>query len=99
MLLPVWLATWELECCHPDVTVGDVWTTTLVSSLPRLLPTTGDKPGWASTAAGEISFVGRIMRPATHKEELALVSLGEIQIGVRGLTDAAVITGAYDAPF
>ena len=25
MIVPIWAAAWEIECCHPDATVGERW--------------------------------------------------------------------------
>lgn len=34
MILPIWVASWEIECCQPDATVGEPWAAPFVLLMP-----------------------------------------------------------------
>ena len=52
MLLPVWVADWEFECCHPDAVVGEEWEACL--TLQR-----GRDPWWVEQYGGSLTAEGR----------------------------------------
>lgn len=62
MKLPIWIASWEIECCQPNATVGKTWTT-----FPILNP--GTLPWWADDATTKIPDdvikLGTITMPGT----------------------------------
>ena len=62
MKLPIWIASWEIECCQPDAIIGKTWTT-----YPFLNP--GTLPWWAGHATtpipDDVISLGTIDMPGT----------------------------------
>jgi hypothetical protein len=88
--LPVWVSTWEFECCQPDAAVGEPWTA-------YLFLREGD-PWWIEYATtpvadnvlafGRVAFDGVVLRPASGPNGAALVAHGPVRLAVPGTTDA-----------
>jgi hypothetical protein len=61
MLVPVWSADWELECCQPEAEVGHEWVVPIALTL-------GPDPWWvadfAATATDEQRALGRVVLDA-----------------------------------
>ena len=76
MKLPIWIASWEIECCQPDAIVGTSWTTYPFVNI-------GSQPWWAEHATqpipaeiaelGTITLTGTI---ATHGDRATITSRG-----------------------
>ena len=88
MLLCVWVAAWEFECCQPDLTVGDTWGGAFYLSAAE--------PWWSKYASsplprevrdfGVVEFDGDVIRPARSDSDAAFVAVGAARVGVFGAT-------------
>jgi hypothetical protein len=83
VILPVWVAAWEYECCRPDAVVGETWAGSLFLRPPE--------PWWANGSEAvdpEILVLGvvnldvEVVRPAPHADAAALVAVDGIRLGV-----------------
>jgi len=87
MILPIWVATWELDCCQPDAVVGESWRASVflhpgppwwVSEYGRRLPPEHDE-------LGVLEVDVDVVRPAPAPEGAALARVDGASIGVVGL--------------
>lgn len=86
MIVPVFVSAWEMDCCQPEATVGEEWT----SGCLFLIPPT---PWWAregerASAEPELGVIELdvdVVRPAGTDESMALVDAGAVRMGVKGL--------------
>lgn len=90
--LPIWLATWELECCHDDFGVGDQWESTLVT-FRGLAATTPGPVGWESDDEGFVTITGRVLKAVNHNDGEALVDVGPFRIGAMGVRTTGFVAG------
>ena len=97
-VIPVWLATWELDCCHADFAVGDSWETTLVS-YDHVEPSADTGETFSAVELGMVRFTGSVERAARSEHELALVRIGSFRIGVRGLRHVGTVSGTVQLHF
>ena len=87
MILPIWVATWELDCCQPDAVVGERWRGSVflhpgpqwwVSEYNRQLP-----PEHKDLGVVELDV--DVVRPTPAPEGAALARVEGVSIGVLGL--------------
>ena len=90
MLLYVWLSAWEMECCQPELTVGDTWGGSFYLRPAEPWWTQYAKEPLASEVRdlGVVEFDGDVLRPARKDTDAAYVSLGSASVGVIGATRA-----------
>ena len=86
VILPVWVATWEYECCQPDASVGAAWKGSVFLH--------GAEPWWATEPSslppevlqlGVVDLEVRVLRPAPGVGGAALVAADDIRLGAVGL--------------
>ena len=102
MTVPVWVQSWEFECCQPDVSVGQQWDATVVLRPPE--------PWWEHFASSPLSEnvrhlgvaeVGIVTRPdgvlhVTMDEPAATRFRGRLVFDAHNVSDdeqQVVITG------
>lgn len=68
MIVPVWVAAWELDCCQPDAEVGSAWSVSL-SFRP------GIEPWWADEYGVVLSEEQRVLGRVDL--DVALVAAGD----------------------
>lgn len=65
MLIPIWAATWEIECCQPEAEVGKEW------KVPVIFRPGAD-PWWVTDhgagSTGEDGQLGVVRLEATSEE-------------------------------
>ena len=90
-LLPVWIETWQLDCCGDDLLPGDRWSPSLLT-FPDALTQTAEAVGWSSVDLGAISFVA----DATNLGEggPTLLDIGNVRVGVPDLGASGRVAGA-----
>jgi hypothetical protein len=86
VLLYVWVASWEFECCRDDAVIGSHWGGSLI-----LEPA---KPWWSKDAPGALpddvldlgvsEFDGDVARAPDTADLPAVVSVGSARVGVLG---------------
>jgi hypothetical protein len=99
MKLPIWIASWEIECCQPDAIVGTEWTT-----YPFV--NAGSLPWWVEKATqpipaevaefGTITLTGTI---ANHDDRTTITTSG-ITLPIHGTPpkppfDARLVVDAH----
>jgi hypothetical protein len=88
VLLYVWVEAWEIECCQPELTVGDTWGGDFYLRAAE--------PWWSKYASGPVptevrdfgvvEFDGDVIRPARSDSDAAFVAVGAARVGVFGAT-------------
>ena len=85
MKLPIWIASWEIECCQPDATIGTDWTTYPFVNI-------GSQPWWAEKATqpipAEVAELGTITLTGTianHGDRTTITTRG-ITLPIHGET-------------
>jgi hypothetical protein len=91
-VLPIWLATWELDCCEEDFTVGDEWESTLLA-YEGLTSTRAQPVGWTLDHDGFITISGQVLQHAANEDQLALVDVGQFRLGARGVVTSGHVGG------
>jgi hypothetical protein len=86
VLLYVWVASWEFECCRPDAVVGERWGGSLI--LDRA------QPWWSEYVEGALpddvlnlgvtEFDGDVANPPRAVDAPAVATVGTARIGVLG---------------
>ena len=76
MKLPIWISSWEIECCQPDAIVGQPWTTYPYLNL-------GAFPWWSDSATqpipSEVANLGVVTLDgtiSTHDERTTITTEG-----------------------
>lgn len=86
MIVPVFAAAWELDCCHGDATVGQEWHACLYFH-----PSVSGRPDWPaspadSTGVEVVDLEVEIVRSAHGPDDMAIVAYEGLRLGVEGLT-------------
>jgi hypothetical protein len=83
MKLPIWIDSWEIECCQPDATVRDSWATYPFVHI-------GSLPWWANKATKpippEVARLGTVELDGTVNDEgnqITLAGCG-VSLPIRG---------------
>ncbi|MFN2608578.1 MAG: hypothetical protein ABR511_11920 [Acidimicrobiales bacterium] len=87
MVLPVFAAAWELECCQPEATVGQAWSACLFLNPPVPWWTEEDDEGASESALGVMELDVDVLRGAEGDEAMALADAGPVCLGVKGLRE------------
>lgn len=86
MILPVFVANWELDCCQPEARIGEEWTGCLFLDPPTPWWVQDQNEGTSSEPGfGAIEVDVDVLRMATTDEAMALVDAGPARLGVKGL--------------
>ena len=96
-MIPVWLATWELDCCQADFAVGDSWATRLVTYDDVRPSADGSDGRNRRVGNGPLHGNRRARREGGH--DLALVRVGSFRIAVQGLRATGTVAGAVKLHF
>jgi len=85
MLVPVFAAAWEFDCCHGDATVGQDWRACLYFH-----PSVSGRPDWPAAPAESpgvevVDLEVEIVRPAYEPDHMAIVAYEGLRLGVEGL--------------
>lgn len=98
-VIPLWLATWELDCCHDDFAVGDWWETTLVT-YDDVEPSADQGDTLEPVdELGAVRLAGTVERAAPNEHHLALLRVGSLAMGVRGITRCGRVSGTVKLHF
>ncbi|MGH9280494.1 MAG: hypothetical protein ACRD12_20670 [Acidimicrobiales bacterium] len=89
MIIPIWVASWEIECCQPEAVVGQGWAAPFLKLLPP-------EPWWREYASGQITaeiealgvvdLDGEVVRESTD-DAPAVFRSGAVRVVVRGPLD------------
>ena len=82
MIIPVWIATWEIQCCIPHVATGQEWEAPLSLEEIQLGDTDLEASGWSVMRRHDpIAFRGRATPKGVNGGPPTLVDMGMIRAG------------------